>query len=354
MIFSDKLHKLLFSLALATSITFSQSLLAADSANKESGFILTSIKPLQLIAADITEGIIEAVSLLPPGASPHQYSLRPSEVKRIHNASSIFWVGPELELFLSKPFSAYANKSHALSALIKSVTKKQPGIDQLLEIAGRAHSEQNHHQDEAHNHSEEDHQNEEDNHTEEEQHQPHAIQLHQHQYQGRDPHIWLSPEQALKIAATIRDVVAAQYPTHKQRLTSNYLDFAQSVETADRTLKQQFGSLKGVGFLVFHDAYSRFVEHYQLNQIGALTLNPSKRPGAKHLAEIRQLINDSQPSCIFSEPQFSGVAIQSVVRNLNIKIGQLDPLGIGTKAEKNRYASFLSSFGRQFSDCLGS
>ena len=339
MIFSDKLHKLIFSLALTTSLTFSQSLLAADPANKESGFILTSIKPLQLIAADITHGIIESLSLLPPGASPHQYSLRPSEVKRIHNASSIFWVGPELELFLSKPFSSYADKSHALSALIKQPAIEQPSAEQLLAIAGAAHSEQEHPIDDGHS---------------EEQHQAHHTQLHQHQYQGRDPHIWLSPAQALKIAAIIRDVVAAQYPAHKQRLSANYLDFVQSVETADRTLKQQFGSLKGVGFLVFHDAYSRFVEHYQLNQIGALTLNPSKRPGAKHLTEIRQLINDSQPSCIFSEPQFSGVAIQSVVRNLNIKIGQLDPLGINTKADKNRYASFLSSFGRQFSDCLGS
>jgi len=339
MIFSDKLHKLFFSLALTTSLTFSQALLASDTANRESGFILTSIKPLQLIAADITQGIIESVSLLPPGASPHQYSLRPSEVKRIHNAKSIFWVGPELELFLSKPFTAYTDKSHALSALIEQPATLQPSAEQLLAIAGAAHSEQEHHSDDGHS---------------EEEHQPHNEQLHQHQYQGRDPHIWLSPEQALKIAATIRDVVTIQYPDHKQRLAANYEDFAQSVDVSDRLLKQQFGSLKGVGFLVFHDAYSRFVEHYKLNQIGALTVNPSKRPGAKHLAEIRQLINQSQPSCIFSEPQFAGVAIDSIVRNLNIKIAQLDPLGIDADAQRNRYANFLSDFGRQFSDCLGS
>ncbi|MCJ8338371.1 MAG: zinc ABC transporter substrate-binding protein ZnuA [Pseudomonadales bacterium] len=341
MIFSSKLHKLVFGFALMTSLSFSLTLPATEPANIESGAILTSIKPLQLIAADITQGIIESTSLLPPGASPHQYSLRPSEVKRIHNAKSIFWVGPELELFLAKSFLAYSDKSHALSALIKQDVIKPLSAEQLLAEAAASHTEQEHLQDDGHNQSQTGHQS-------------HAIKLHQHQYQGADPHIWLSPEQALKIAATVRDVIAAQYPQHKLRLQANYQQFVESVEAADRQLELQFGSLKGVGFLVFHDAYSRFVEHYQLNQIAALTLNPSKRPGAKHLGEIRQLIKDTQPSCIFSEPQFSGVAIESIVRNSSIKIAQLDPLAIDSNASENRYANFLEDFGRQFSDCLGS
>ena len=48
--------------------------------------ILTSIKPLQLIAAAIQDGQGEPQVLLPPGASPHYFVLRPSDAKRLDNA----------------------------------------------------------------------------------------------------------------------------------------------------------------------------------------------------------------------------------------------------------------------------
>ena len=45
--------------------------------------VLTSIKPLQLIAAAVQEGVGVPEVLLPPGASPHNFALRPSDVRRV-------------------------------------------------------------------------------------------------------------------------------------------------------------------------------------------------------------------------------------------------------------------------------
>ena len=423
--FLSKQHPLLCAFFLTLTLSTSELCLAQDYA--ESGAILTSIKPLQLIAADITRGIIAVDSLLPPGASPHAYSLRPSDVKKIHQAVAIFWVGPAMETFLEKPFAKYPLKSHQLSALIatdvnaskastnKSSKEKDHHLadsaathdghkheheehqeeDQHIENSAAKHDEHEHeeHQEKDHHlansaskhdeheheeheeHQEKDHhlanspaKHDEHEHEEHEEHEeednhladsaaehdehPHQNEVHLHTYLGNDPHIWLNPKKALQIAELMRDQISHLYPQHEKQLSANFEQFSKQLNLIDQQLRSAFSPLKALGFLVFHDAYSRFVDDYQLNQIAALTINPAQRPGAKHLADIRKMIATTQPVCMFSEPQFAGVAIDTVVRGFEINIGELDPLAINAKLTKNAYASFLRGFGQQFIDCL--
>ena len=375
--FLSKQHPLLCAFFLTLTLSTSELSLAQDYA--ESGAILTSIKPLQLIAADITRGIIAVDSLLPPGASPHAYSLRPSDVKKIHRAVAIFWVGPAMETFLEKPFAKYPLKSHQLSALIEtdvnannastntsSDEKDHHLVDSAAKHDGHAHEEKDHHladsaakhdehEEHGHGHEEEDHhladsaaKHDEHEHDE----HPRQNEVHLHTYQGNDPHIWLNPKKALQIAELMRDQISHLYPQHERQLSANFEQFSKHLDLVDQQLRSAFSPLKALGFLVFHDAYSRFVDDYQLNQIAALTINPAQRPGAKHLADIRQMIATTQPVCMFSEPQFAGVAIDTVVRGFEINISELDPLAINAKLTQNAYASFLRGFGQQFIDCL--
>ena len=79
--------------------------------------LLTSIKPLQLIAAAVQDGVGQPAVLLPPGASPHRFALRPSDIRRLREASLFYWVGPDLEGFLSKPLAAREGQSVALQSL---------------------------------------------------------------------------------------------------------------------------------------------------------------------------------------------------------------------------------------------
>ncbi|MEN2812373.1 High-affinity zinc uptake system protein ZnuA [Mannheimia haemolytica] len=64
--------------------------------------VLTSIKPLGFIASAITEGVTETKVLLPVTASPHDYSLKPSDVTQLQSAQLVVWVGDGLEGFLEK------------------------------------------------------------------------------------------------------------------------------------------------------------------------------------------------------------------------------------------------------------
>lgn len=345
------------------SVLLTSALVQADT-YAQSGFILTSVKPLHFIAADITQGVIESQYIVPAGASPHAYSLRPSEIRRISEAKNIYWVGPQLESFLQKPFAKYPKKSFALLNAFEnkaSVITQTPLLAELTveqdndSHEGHDHDAQPHqlseNQQHHNTHQEEIASHEQDGHGD--HNHEHQLQLHIHEYQGQDPHIWLDPKLALNIATLIKQQTIMLYPQHEALLEQNYQRFAQQINAADLQINAQLSNLRALGFVVFHDAYARFIEYYQLNQVAALTINPINRPGAKHLAEIRQLLDKTKPVCIFSEPQFNTVAVTSVIRDFPIRVGQLDPLAIELEPQQDRYAHFLKNFAGQFVKCLG-
>ena len=344
--FPHQLSRLLISLGLISAAALATA--NQDAKYAETGFILTTIKPLQLIAADINQGVIKSVPLLPPGASPHAYALRPSQIKKIHEATAIYWVDPLLESFVKKSFNQYADKNFALAALTADPVEQN--LDHSLETP-EEHAQHSEHDD--HDEANENQAHSEDKHEDHEDHDhQHASTIHDHKYQGKDLHIWLSPAKALQIAKVMQQNSTQLFPQHSALLQANYQRFEKSIHDLDLTLNAKFNGLKGLGFLVFHDGYSRFVEHYQLNQLAAITLNPSKRSGAKHLAQLRDVIREDKPVCIFSEPQFSAASVKTLVRNSAVNIAQLDPLATSINVNEDRYVSFMKHFSQQFIDCL--
>ena len=71
-----------------------------------------------LYCGGIADGVTETQVLLPDGASEHDYSLRPSDVKRLQNADLVVWIGPEMEAFMDKSTqSIAANKKVTIAEL---------------------------------------------------------------------------------------------------------------------------------------------------------------------------------------------------------------------------------------------
>lgn len=275
--------------------------------------VLTSIAPLQLIAAELLDGVTEPQRLLPPGASPHQYSLRPSEARLIQDADLVFWVGPALERFLVKPLAAKGDQAIAL-------LPDQPGNEATHDHDHASHAD---HDDDGHHH-----------------------------HGGIDPHIWLDPYHALQAAKTMHQAIVAEHPELQERLDANLQRFAKALVKLDQRLMARFQPLTQRGFIVFHDAYARFVSHYQLKQLDQVTINPTRKPGAKHLAQLRQRLGNQQAVCIFSEPQFSAAVLAAVVGDAPAKVVEVDPLGQGITPQAGGYIRFLDQFAETFATCL--
>lgn len=284
-------------------------LCASFSLSSQATTIVTSIKPLQLIAAAISAGGATPIQLLPNGASPHDYQLRPSDMRALSQADLVVWVGPELESFLAKPLAT-------LPASVQQLALLPPGP-----LTSSKHGQ--------HEHSAHDH----DNH---------------HDHRGVDPHIWLDPDQGIQIARAISTALAKRDNANAARYQANLARFEQAMAATDQQLRQLLGPLSQRGYFVFHDGYGYFEAHYGLNHRGALTLNPQRHPGARKLAEIRAQLQQPGTYCLFSEPQFNPSLVAAIGDGLELRQGVLDPLG----ASASSYPELLLSLGQQFHRCL--
>ena len=102
----------------------------------------------------------------------------------------------------------------------------------------------------------------------------------------------------------------------------------------------------------FHDAWQHFDTHYGLNFAGAVTLDVSRLPGAKHVQDIRKIVEEKQAVCLFQEPQFSPTLVKTLVEGSDIRIGELDPLGMGLPLDDNTYITLLRQAAERFQQCL--
>lgn len=252
--------------------------------------ILVSNKPLALIAA-ATYPTDQIDILVPDGMSPHDYSLRPSDIGKIRQADKVLWAGDHMEPYLAK----FANQASSNSKWLDAT--------HLMEDMG---------------------------------------------LYGSDPHVWLSPELAIEISKRIAD----WNPVDKEQAKADHKVFASQITQLVTKSKAQLAPLKKSGFFVFHQAYDYWFQAIDIEQLGAFTLSPERKPGARHVEKMRNQLQNKEVGCVLSEPQFSPALIDTVVNGLPIKQGELDPLAGKSALTKSAYISWLSEMTDTLAECL--
>ncbi len=284
--------------------------------------VVASLKPVGFIASAIADGVTDTQVLLPDGASEHDYSLRPSDAKRLQNADLVVWIGPEMEAFMDKTTSKFPDaKKVTISTL--------PGVQPML-LKGADDDEHEHgHKHASNEKSDGDH--------------------HHGEY---NMHLWLSPEIARLSAVAIHDKLVELMPQSRAKLDANLREFEAQLAATDKQIGNELAPLKGEGYFVFHDAYGYFEKHYGLTSLGHFTVNPEIQPGAQRLHEIRTQLVEQKARCVFAEPQFRPAVVEAVARGTSVRMGTLDPLGTDIQLGKSSYMQFLSQLAHQYSGCL--
>lgn len=318
--------------------------------------VVSSVRPLGFIAAAIADGVTSTEVLLPDGASPHDYALRPSDVQRLQSAELIVWVGPEMEAFLTKPLASHATSPQiSLASLpaIKNALIKENGHhdDEHAEAAEHEHHE-------AAGHDDADHQHEHEHaHESADAHHDHGADevadAHEGHHHGEyNMHIWLSPEMAKQTAIAIHAKLLELMPQKKDKLDANLLNFTDQLAQTEEKVVNMLAPVKGKGYFVFHDAYGYFEKRFGLSPLGYFTINPAIQPGAQRLHQIRTQLVEQKAVCVFAEPQFRPAVINAVAKGTDVRIGVLDPLGSNIALSKDSYAAFLLQLSDQYSRCL--
>lgn len=274
--------------------------------------LVTSIKPLHSIASYITQGVNEPTLLIRTQASAHHYQLRPQDRLIISKADRIYWVSEGIE-------TAFGDLLH-----------KHPTAIELLENPQLIRYEQR---------------DSEDGHD----HHHH----HGHKHSTYDPHIWLSPQNALIIAQSMAKDLSQIDPKHASNYQDNLDAFQQELKRTEQTIAQQMLSLQDKPFATLHDAFQYFEQHFDLNFIGNISMHPKLPLSGKQRIKVSHTIKEKNIRCIFYDPAHHPKAAQQLAKQKDIKLQALDPLGTQLEAGKDLYFSLMKKLSLEIKSCLG-
>jgi zinc transport system substrate-binding protein len=239
--------------------------------------VAASIAPLADFARQVGGDRIEAITLIPPGASPHTYELKPSQVRQVAGARLLILNGAGLEYWADKLIRAASNP-------MLEVVDTSRGIP-LLDAG--AH--------------------------------------------GANPHIWLDPQQAMRQVEHIRDALARLDPGHAAAYRENAARFLAELQGLDREIAAEVRGWRTKQFIAFHPAWVYFARRYGLEQAGVIERSPGREPSPAELARIVETAKRVGARAIFAEPQFSPKAAEAIARESGARVLFLDPLGSSLK-----------------------
>ena len=268
--------------------------------------VLASIKPLQLIAAAVTEGVSEPGVIIPPNQSPHDFNLRPSDMRRLVDAGLVLWVGPGLETYLSGVLSQKAMAGKTLEAA--SVA----GVS-LLAL------------------------NEEE---------------HSHEGETYDPHLWLSTANALALARALEARLSIADPRHAMRYQTNLARFENAMHTLQDNLQAQFSTLQETPFAVYHNGTQYLENQLGLQHVFVLVPDHEIQPGIRHLLDLRSRLETLQPVCLLEDVNANAATVDTVFRNYPLRRTMLDTLGENIVPGVDAYANLIAGLATAIAQCL--
>jgi zinc transport system substrate-binding protein len=309
-------------------------LAAAAPAAAEAPKVATDIPPVHALVARVMHGVGEPELILPPGASPHGYAMRPSEAAALADAELVVWMGEALTPWLGRAVDALSSEAHSLELLDAEGTLllgyRQGAAFDVHDHAGEAHDEGDHAQAGAHGGAQE------------------GLQG----AGGIDPHAWLDPENAELWLDAIAAALAEADPGNAGLYARNAAEGRAEIDALTAQLSQTLAPVRGRAFIVFHDAFHYFEHRFGLEAAGAISLGDASSPSPARIAEIRETLRRTGARCVFAEPQFARDLIATVAEGTGARAATLDPLGAALEPGPELYARLMRKLVHDLLDCL--
>ena len=266
--------------------------------------VIASIAPLHSLVASVMAGVGAPDLLLPGPVSPHDFALAPSDVRRIAAADLVVWIGAPLESFLVKPLDGAGQRQLGLLAM--------PALDALPFGDGGDDGDR----------------------------------------AGRDPHIWLDPVRAIAIVSAVKDRLSRIDPDNAVVYRANAAALSDRLAALDEAIAARLQPVASRPFIAFHDAYGYFSRRYGLQPAGHFAVDPQRRPGARTIARLADLVRTGAVACAFVEPQFDARIVTAIAADQPLRIGRLDPVGADLEPGPALYETLLKANTEAIADCL--
>jgi zinc transport system substrate-binding protein len=232
--------------------------------------VAASVPPLATLVRRVGGDHVELAVLLPPGASPHDFEPRPSQVLGLSRAQLFVVVGhPGLSFegrFLA-PFTDGGDGVEIVS-LAAAETAAPEGED--------------------------------------------------------DPHLWLSPRRMTAAAEATAEALARLDPTHRADYEAGRDAFAAEVAALDHDLDRLLAGAAGRRVLVYHPAWGHLLADYGLEQVSVEV--EGKETGARRLVDLLALARRAGAPAVFVQRGAAERPARALAAEIGAEVVVVDPL----------------------------
>ncbi|MES2626971.1 MAG: zinc ABC transporter substrate-binding protein [Pseudomonadota bacterium] len=260
--------------------------------------VATSIKPLQLIAAAITDGVSEPQLILGNNQDPHHASLRPSDRKVLAQADVVLWVGPILELPLVETIADMKVSALAVQTMDNIV---------LHNVDGNA-----------------------------------------------DPHVWLDTRNARQIATNLAHTLQQLDAANNTQYQTNLQNFTAALDSLDDGIADDFAMLKATPWTVYHNAFRYFAEQFALTAPLAPTESANNQAGIRSIITLQDNIKQQHITCMLTEPDMNHAELNTLLGAADLRIVTADIMGYALEPAKDAYPVLMQNFANTLAGCLQS
>ncbi len=336
--------------------------------------VMTDIDPIHSLTAQVMGDLGTPDVLLPPGADPHDFALRPSDAAALGDADIVFWVGEGLTPWLAEPLETLAAGAAHISLLeVEGWTK--------LDIREAGHHDHGHEDHDDHGHDDEhghddhddhghdDHKDDEhghddhghddhghddhghDDHKDEAQ-DDHGHDDHAHDHGDFDPHAWTDPQVAQVWVAAIAAALSDADPENAATYAANAKEAITGLAALDAEIASSLDGLSDRAYVLPHDGYQYFEVRYGLTAQASISGSDARTPGPAQIAEIREELAENNVVCVFSDAEIGENWANLIIEGTDVRTAQIDAVGVGLDLGPDLYADLMIRLSNQFVTCL--
>jgi len=240
--------------------------------------VATTIFPLFDITKNITGDKIDVIQILPLGASPHTFELTSAKAKELQGVFDIFMVGFGIDNWASSVKETVGNVN--VVSVDNNINLRTAKGDEGLP-----------------------------------------------EYGNKDPHYWLSIDNAKEISRTIEQELEKIDPANSQYYKDNLDQYLAKLDGAKNNISNDLKDINSRKLVTFHDAWEYFANEFNLDIVATFEPFPGSEPTPKYLQDLSNTVKKENVKAIFSEPEFSNETIKPFVNDVGLQLYILDAEG---------------------------
>jgi zinc transport system substrate-binding protein len=242
--------------------------------------VVAAFYPLQFVAEQVGGDRVAVLTLVPPGAEPHDLELSPREVAGVIDADVVVF----LRGFQPAVDDAVAERGDRPRLDAASVQPLRAGYTPIED--GELHDDE----------------------------------------RGNDPHVWLAPTRLAAVADATARTFGALDNANAAAYTARARALRTRLEALDGALRTGLASCAQTSIVVSHNAFGYLADRYGLTQVPITGLTPEDEPSGARLAEVARFVRRKGVRVIFFETLVSPKVARTLAAETGARAEVLDPI----------------------------